>query len=410
MVQFKYKAKTTTGSTKEGKIEAPDIRGATDNLRSQKLIILEIAEEKAGGGIGDKIMALLPFGKGVPSTELTLFSRQLSTLVSSGVPLVQGLNILEEQIINVNFKRIVTSLREDIESGISISDGMRKYPEAFSELYVSMIRAGELGGILDAILERLSGFLESSEALKGKIKGAMMYPLVIVIIAGAATIFLMTGVIPQFAATFADMGAELPLPTKIVLFLSSILQKYLLLIIAAPVVGVIVFKQALKRSAAFRYKMDVLKLKIPVFGPMIRKMSIAKFTQTLGTLVKSGVPILQALETVAKTSGNMVIEKAVMDAREAIREGEKISTPLKKSGVFPPMVMQMISVGEETGTLDAMLNKISEFYSREVDEAVKGLTSMLEPLIMVFLGGVIGMIVLAMFMPIFEMSNAMSKG
>jgi type IV pilus assembly protein PilC len=409
MAQFKYKAKTTSGSITEGTIEAPDVRNASDKLRQQKLIVQELNEVKTGG-LGAKIAAMLPFGKGVSSADLTLFSRQLSTLVSSGVPLVQGLTILEDQIEAPAFKKVVHSLRGDIESGISISDGMRKYPEAFGELYVAMIKAGELGGILDVILERLSGFLEASQGLKGKIMGALTYPAVIMVIALGATVFLLTGVIPKFAETFAGMGAELPMPTKVVLWLSHALVRYMAVLIAAPIIAIIAFKQAVKRSYAFAYFVDNAKLNAPIFGPMMRKMSIAKFTQTLGTLVKSGVPILQALETVAKTSGNKVIEKAIMDSREAVREGEKVSDPLRKSGVFPPMVMQMISVGEETGTLDQMLNKIAEFYNREVDEAAKALTSMMEPLIMVFLGGIIGTIVLAMFMPIMEMSNAASKG
>jgi type IV pilus assembly protein PilC len=405
MAHFNYRVKAPTGSVSEGVIDAPDLRAAMENLRRQKYLIVDINEAKPKSLFGG-----LNFGKGIKSGELSLFSRQLSTLVSSGVPIVQGLSILEEQITSPNFKKVIGSLRSDIESGISIADAMKKHPEAFSELYVSMISAGEVGGILDAILERLSSYLESAEALKGKVKSAMSYPMVVAFIAVGATLFLITAVIPQFATIFEDLGASLPLPTRLLLGLSDILRHYFYLVIIIPVGIVITFKQLYKRVKEFEYRVDSIKLNIPMFGILLRKMSIAKFTRTLGTLIKSGVPILQALETVAKTSGNKVIEVSVMNAREAIREGEKIADPLKRSGVFPPMVIQMIAVGEETGSLDVMLAKISDFYDREVDDAVKGLTSMIEPLIIVFMGGVIGTIVLAMFLPMMEMTSMMSQG
>ncbi|OGS22620.1 MAG: hypothetical protein A2252_03305 [Elusimicrobia bacterium RIFOXYA2_FULL_39_19] len=408
MAQFSYKIKAPSGNISTGTMESPDLRVAMDKLRAQRFVVLEINEKKAGGF--DALMNMLPFGKSIPSKELTLFSRQLSTLVTSGVPIVQGLSILEEQAENVNFKKVISKIREDIESGISIADAMKKHPLAFSELYISMVKAGEIGGILDIILDRLSGYLESSEELKGKIKGAMMYPTVVAFIAVGASAFMLIGVIPRFSAIFSEIGVKLPLPTRIMLALSAFLQNNIIALIILPILGFIGFKQAIKRFPKFRLKVDEFKLKIPVFGLMIKKMSIAKFTSTLGTLVKSGVPILQALETVAKTSGNMVIENAILSARESIREGERITEPLKRSNIFPPMVIQMISVGEETGTLDIMLTKISSFYDREVDDAVKGMTSMIEPLIIVFMGGVIGSMVLALFLPMFELTNQMSKG
>lgn len=409
MGQFNYRVRTPAGSTTDGIIDAADLRSAMNKLKSQKYVIVEINEKKSS--ILDNITnAIKSIGTGVSSNDLVLFSRQLSTLVSSGVPIVQGLAILEEQVVNKNFKKVITDLRADIESGISIADAMKKHPDVFEELYVSMISAGEVGGILDIILERLAGYLESAEALKGKIKGAMTYPMVVAIIAIGATTFLLLGVIPQFASIFKELGAKLPLPTRVLLAVADILTKYYYIIFPIPFVVFFSFKQAYKRIPAFRLKVDGIKLKIPMFGILMKKMSIAKFTRTFSTLVKSGVPILQALETVAKTSGNKVIEKTIMEAREAIREGEKIAVPLRKSDVFPPMVIQMISVGEETGSLDTMLAKISEFYEREVDDAVKGLTSMLEPIIMVFMGGVIGTIVLAMFLPMFELTSMMSQG
>lgn len=407
MPQFDYKAKiSTSGSISTGVIEAPDVQSAMEKLRAQKLIVIEIKETKKKGLLG--FLSKLKGGK-VKLSELTIFSRQLSTLINSGVPIVQGLNILEEQIPSKGFKKVIHSLKENIESGISIADAMKKHPEAFSDLYVAMIRAGEIGGILDVILDRLSSYLESSEALKGKIKGAMMYPAVVLFIATGATIFLLTSVIPQFSKIFAEMGAKLPLPTLIMLALSGFLRKYIIFVILVPVGIFIGYKQLYKRNLKFQYNIDKIKMSLPVFGNMIRKTSVAKFTKTLSALIKSGVPILQALETVAQTSGNKVVEKAIMDARESIKEGEKISGPLKKSGIFPPMVIQMISVGEETGSLDAMLSKISEFYEREVDDAVKGLTSMIEPLIIVFMGAVIGGIVLSMFLPMFSLTDMMSQ-
>ncbi|MEW6040568.1 MAG: type II secretion system F family protein, partial [Elusimicrobiota bacterium] len=359
------------------------------------------------GGLGSFFSSM---GAGIQTKDLCIFSRQLATLVSSGVPIVQGLGILEDQAENKNFRAVISKIREDIESGISIADAMKKHPKAFSELYVSMVRAGEVGGILDTILDRLSSYLEAAEELKGKVKSAMTYPVVVGFIAVGAAVFMLTGVIPQFAGIFKEIGVKLPLPTQIMLALSGIVQKFILLIIFGPIAGFIGFKQAMKRNPKLRFKVDSIKLNVPMFGIMIRKMSIAKFTRTFGTLVKSGVPILQALETVAKTSGNLVIEEAIMQAREAIREGERIAEPLKKGKLFPPMVVQMISVGEETGTLDIMLTKIADFYDREVDDAVKGLTSMIEPLIIVFMGGVIGSMVLALFLPMFELTSQMGKG
>jgi type IV pilus assembly protein PilC len=406
MATFNYKVRTPTGAITEGALDAPDIKAATERLKSQKYVVLEIAETKKGG-----LAALLSsFGGGVPSKDLAIFSRQLSTLVSSGVPIVQGLGILEDQVENKNFKVVVSKIKEDIESGISIADAMKKHPKVFSELYVSMIRAGEVGGILDTILDRLSSYMESSEELKGKVKSAMTYPVVVGFIAVSAAIFMLTGVIPQFAGIFKEIGVKLPLPTIVMLALSGIVQKYIVFIILGPIALFIGFKQAMKRNPKLRFKVDQLKINMPMFGMMLRKMSIAKFTRTFGTLIKSGVPILQALETVAKTSGNLVIEEAIMNAREAVREGERIVEPLKKSKIFPPMVVQMISVGEETGTLDIMLTKIADFYDREVDDAVKGLTAMIEPLIIVFMGGVIGSMVLALFLPMFELTSSMSKG
>lgn len=402
MPSFAYKAKMLSGSITEGTITASDQRQAVDQLRNQKLIPLEVTE--ASKSLEEMLADIPLFKKKVSSKELVLFSRQLSTLVSAGIPLVQGLNILEEQVETPHFKKIVRTIREDIEAGQSITDSLRKHPDAFEELYVSMIKAGEVGGILDVILERLSAYLEAAEDLKAKVKGALMYPIVVSTIAGGVTFFLIVGVIPTFTKIFSDFGAELPGITQFMIDLSDFLRGYWYVCLGTPVALIIALKQYRKTEGGKR-NIDALTLKLPIFGILLKKVAVAKFTRTFGTLIKSGVPILQALETVAKTSGNKVIEIAIMTCRESVKEGERIATPLKKANVFPPMVVQMVAIGEETGNLDAMLNKIADFYDQEVDVAVKGLTSMIEPIVIVIMGIVIGFIVIAMFLPMFELGS-----
>lgn len=401
MTQFKYTAKDVSGKSVSGLVDAAEPNAARARLRAQKLTVQQLVANEAEGGLLDKWN---PFKPKVKSHDLVIFSRQLATLVNAGVPIVQGLNILSEQIQNPAFRSVVSAVKSDIEGGIAIADALKNHPKAFDELYVSMVRAGEVGGILDTILDRLSGYMEATEELRGKVKGAMVYPAVVSLIATAITIFLLTGVIPTFKTVFASFGAELPLPTQLLLGLSDFLKKWLVAVIVAPIGGFIAFRKWSKTEQG-RAKVDAKMLKMPVLGDLLRKVAIAKFSRTLGTLIKSGVPILQALDTVAKTSGNKVVEDAIMKARESIREGEKIAEPLRESGVFPPMVIQMISVGEETGSLDTMLTKIADFYDREVDTAVKAMTSLIEPLIIVVMGLVIGSIVIAMFFPIFELSS-----
>jgi type IV pilus assembly protein PilC len=396
-IQFAYKAKDSSGKVKEGTVDAPDQKAAMARLREQKLSVLEIKQ-----GAAKKLK------KGsVDNKDVVIFSRQLSTLVSAGVPIVQGLTILEQQAEAPAFKYVVGNLRTDIEAGLSIADAMAKHPQAFTELYVAMIRAGEVGGILDTILERLSAYLEANEALKSKVKSAMMYPTVVFSAAFLITVFLIIFVIPIFKDIFSGFGAELPFVTRIIIGLSDFLRSKILYIL--PPIGLAVwgFKKWMKTEKG-QEKIDEISLKLPVIGILVKKVAIAKFSRTLGTLIKSGVPILQGLETVAKTAGNKIIEKAINASRDSIKEGGRISDPLKKANIFPPMVIQMISVGEETGGLDNMLNKIADFYDAEVDVAVKGLTSMIEPLIMIVLGFVIGTIVIAMFMPMFALGDMVS--
>ncbi|MBI1979127.1 MAG: type II secretion system F family protein [Elusimicrobia bacterium] len=401
MPKYTYKGRSSTGVVTDSFIMAPDINTARALLRAQKLTILDLKEK--GESIVDKVKVL--FGPKVTSVDLVLFSRQLSTLVGAGVPLVQGLTILEDQIENPAFKKVVVGLRLDIEAGMGIADTMKKYPEAFDNLYVSMIRAGELGGILDTILDRLSGYLEASEELKAKVKSALMYPIVVMSIAIGITWFLLVFIIPKFEEMFSSFGQELPLPTKLLLSASRFMGTYWYIYVPIPIGLFFVFRTLLKKRD-FARKADALTLKLPIFGTILKKVAVAKFTRTFSTLIKAGVPILQALDTVAQTAGNIIVEEAVLTAKGSIREGERIAKPLAESKVFPTMVVSMISIGEETGNLDTMLAKIAEFYESEVNAAVEGLTSMIEPLVIVFMGAVIGTIVVAMFLPMFNMSGA----
>ena len=406
MPPFAYKAKTAAGLVMEGVIEADEQRIAVDKLRGQKLVVLQIAEKTVSPI--EKLQAMFKSKGHVTSKDLVLFSRQLSTLVSAGVPIVQSLGILESQAENPAFKEVLAAVKADIESGLSISDALKKHPDAFPELYTSMVKAGELGGILDTILERLTAYLESSEALKAKVKSAMMYPAIVLSICGIVTVFLMIFVIPTFKNIFSSFGAELPLPTQILIDISDAMKAKWYLIVAAPYVA---YKGFIKfYSTPFGHRwVDAKSLTVPIFGQILKKVAVARFTRTLGTLIKSGVPIMQALETVAATAGNVVIAEAVMLTKESIREGGHLSDPLKKSGIFPNMVTSMISVGEETGALDIMLSKIADFYDQEVDTEVKGLTSLIEPIVIVVMGVIIGTIVIAMFMPMFGLGELAGK-
>lgn len=404
MPTFTYKARQANGDVAEGRIDAPKEGMAIDRLKQQQLTVIEIKVNEPNPL--EELLKKIP-GMGPPpvsAKDLVLFSRQLSTLVSAGVPIVQSLSILEDQAENPTFRDVVATVREDIEAGLSISDALKKHPDAFPEIYCAMIKAGELGGILDTILERLSGFLESSEALKAKVKSAMMYPAIVLTICGVVTLFLMTFVIPTFATIFEGFGKELPAPTQMLINISEFLRSQWYIVIGSPVAAFYGFKYAYKNPAGRKF-IDRKILAAPIFGILLKKVAVAKFTRTLGTLIKSGVPIMQGLETVAATAGNVIIEEAVLAARESIREGGRLADPLKKSGIFPPMVTQMIGVGEETGALDQMLSKIADFYDQEVDTAVNGLTSLIEPLVICVMGVVIGTIVVAMFLPMFDIGG-----
>ena len=399
MPVFAYQGRTTQGST-AGEIEAPDRTAAVAELRRKAILVTQI-KEKAGGPARAAGMRGR-FGGKVKDKEMAIFTRQFSTMVDAGLPLVQCLTILAEQSESKTLRTVTSKVAGSVEAGSTLADALRRHPKTFDELYVNLVEVGEAGGILDTVLQRLSVYIEKAAALKRKVKSAMIYPLTIVGVAFIVVIFMLTFVIPTFAKMFAGMGADLPLPTLIVIRLSDFATRFWWLIIGAAI-GIVVGIRAYYRTEGGRSLIDALVLKLPVFGTLIRKVSVARFTRTLGTLVSSGVPILEGLRITARTAGNRVVERAVLETRASVTAGKTLAEPLKASTVFPPMVVQMISVGEQTGALDAMLNKIADFYDDEVDTAVTALTALLEPMMIVFLGVVIGGLVIAMYLPIFRL-------
>ena len=346
-------------------------------------------------------------GTGVTMRDIVIFTRQFATMINSGLPLVQSLDILAEQTENMSLRKVIQEVLYDVESGHTLADAMSKHPKVFTELFTNMVAAGEAGGILDTILLRLATFLEKNDALVRKIKGAMVYPAVIFSVAGMAIVILLIFVIPTFQTMFASAGIPLPLPTRIVIGMSAFLQAFWWVLIIAAIASVFLFR-AIAANPTGRLLLDRLLLNLPVLGDMQRKAAVARFTRTLGTLVSSGVSILEGLDITAKTAGNRVIHDAVMGSRASIVGGETIAGPLKESGVFPPMVVQMINVGEQTGGLDEMLSKIADFYDEEVDAAVEVLLKAMEPIMIVVLGVVVGGMIVAMYLPIFDIINAVN--
>lgn len=403
MPVYVWKGINSQGVQRKGEIESPDQAAAlahVKRLRIQNIVIKEKPKD---------LFANLSFFKPkVTGKDIVVFTRQLSTMIDAGLPLIQSLEILAKQQDNSTFKTVLTAIKRDVETGTTIADAMRKHPTVFDSLFANMIEAGETGGILDTILERLAGFKEKSMALKKKIKGAMTYPTICLAISFLILGVILIFVIPVFEEMFSSMGAALPIPTQIVVQLSNFLKSNFLYII----MGIFAIIYAVKRiygTEKGQYRIDALLLRAPIVGPLIRKVAVAKFTRTLSTMLQSGVPILDALQVVARTSGNKVIEGAVFRVAESISEGRPIAEPLEESGVFPNMVVQMINVGESVGALDTMLAKIADFYDEEVDQAVNNLTAMIEPFMMVFLGGMIGGIVIAMYLPIFSMASVVSS-
>lgn len=401
MAVFVYTGRTRGGQTITGEMDAPTREAVVGKLRTQQIIATNVRGKP-------RDITIPGFGGGVDEKEIVVFTRQFATMIDAGLPLVQCLEILASQQDNKVFKKTLMEIRQSVEGGLTFAAALKQHPKIFSTLYANMVEAGEAGGILDTILNRLAVYMEKAMALKKRVKSAMIYPSTIVSVAVLVVIFLLIFVIPTFKSMFEGFGAALPLPTQIVLELSRIVRLYALHglgVIIAMVVGIRMWY----KTPSGRLAIDSFLLKTPIFGILIRKVAVAKFTRTLGTLISSGVAILDGLEITARTAGNKVVEGAVLRTRASIAEGKTISEPLKASGVFPPMVVQMIAVGEQTGALDAMLGKIADFYDEEVDSAVSNLTALLEPMLMVFLGVVIGGVVIAMYMPIFKLVTVVGK-
>jgi type IV pilus assembly protein PilC len=408
MPTFVYTGKSVGGELRKGELEAANLAGATASLRRLQVIPSTLSEKKSLLGSLNSINIKIPgMGQRVTAKDLVIFSRQFATMIDAGLPLVQCLEILATQLDNAEFKRVLMDVKGSVEGGSTFADALRKHPKVFDDLYVNLIAAGEVGGILDVILSRLSGFLEKAEKLKGKVKGAMTYPVVVIIIATLVVTGLLVFIVPIFEDMFADFGEALPLPTRIVVILSDFIKNYWYLIIGF-IVGSIVGVNRAYQTRRGRRIIDRFLLRIPVFGDLIRKTAVARFTRTLGTMLSSGVPILEGLEVVSKTSGNVIIEDAVMKARTSLSQGKTLADPLMETDVFPGMVTQMIAVGEATGALDTMLSKIADFYEDEVDASVDSLTAMIEPLLMVFLGVVVGGLVIALYLPIFQLAGTVS--
>ncbi|MDF0652340.1 MAG: pilus assembly protein PilC [Nitrospira sp. LK265] len=402
MATFAYVGRTKSGGVKKGELVAKSRDEAVDQLRKQSVVVTSLEERAAKEGFSLKL------GSGVSEKDLVVFTRQFGTMINAGLPLIQCLEILSTQSENAALRKSVGEIKVQVEGGSTFSDALRKHPKIFDDLYVNMVHAGEVGGLLDTILGRLSKHIEKAMKLKGQIKSAMVYPAAIVGIAGIVITVLMIWVIPVFEKMFKEMSGgkmALPGPTQLVIDMSNFAQGYWYIILGVIIATVVAVKKYYATPQG-KLAIDKLLLKLPVFGDLIRKASVAKFTRTLGTLLASGVPLLEALTICAKTSGNKVVEGALLDAKISISGGKTIAEPLAKSGTFPKMVTHMISVGESTGALDSMLGKIADFYEDEVDQAVTNLTALLEPMMMVFLGVTVGFIVVAMYLPIFTMASA----
>ena len=403
MPNFKYAAKDRDGKTVNGSMEANDRAAAIDLLRKKDLIIIKVNDATSGF----KMPSLFSGKKKIKLDDLVVFSRQLATMVDAGIPLVGALDILGEQMDNRTFGEVIISIRNDVESGSSLSDAMAKHKKAFSSLFVNMVRAGESSGMLDEILDRVAEYMEKTNSLQKKIKSALVYPAIVSCMALAITLVLLLKVIPVFKTIFEGFGAKLPTPTMVLITISDTLQHYFVFVTAALIVIGFLLARYINTEKG-RTRFDAIILKLPIFGILFRKVAISKFTRTLSTLIKSGVPILAALDIVGKTSGNKMVELAIENVRNNVREGENIAEPLAKSKIFPPMVTRMVSVGEQSGELEKMLSKIADFYDEQVDTAVTALTSMIEPLIIAFLGLVIGSIVICMFLPIFKITSVVA--
>ena len=401
MPTYAWTGQARDGKSSKGTMEAASEAAVMANLRRQGVQAKKIKE--AGKGLNAELNISFLKPK-ITSKDIVVFTRQFATMIDAGLPLVQCLDILSSQQENKTFKEILLQVKADVESGSTFADALKKHPKAFNELYVNLVAAGEVGGILDTILNRLAVYIEKALKLKKQVKSAMTYPVTIIGIAAVVIAVILIFVIPSFASMFADFGSTLPLPTLIVINLSNFIQDYILLIIGAIVFTIFAAKKIYATDKG-RDVIDHWSLKLPIFGTLIRKVAVAKFARTLSTMISSGVPILDGLDIVRKTAGNRTVEKAIAHVSASISEGKTIAEPLKASGVFPPMVCQMIEVGEQAGALDTMLSKIADFYDDEVDDAVGNLTAMMEPLLMLFLGTTVGGLVIAMYLPIFKLAG-----
>jgi len=395
---FLWKGKTAKGETLSGEYEAAEKNAAGSYLRKRRITITSIKKKPKDINIG------FLQRKGVGVKDLSVFTRQFATMVNAGLPLVQCLDVLGRQLEKPHFKEVVLQVTADVEGGSTLAEALEKHPKVFSDLYVNMIAAGEAGGILDVILGRLAVFLEKADALQRKVKGAMTYPVIVLTVAGGACIFMLMFVIPVFAKMFSDFGGTLPAPTRIVMGVSDFIRGYWWALVGGSALATFMYKRY-RATESGRRTTDKLSMKIPILGNVILKSAVARFTRTLGTLIGSGVPILQGLEITSRTAGNKVIQEAIAATAISISQGDTIAAPLKESGVFPPMVVQMIGIGEQTGALDEMLAKIADFYDDEVDAAVEALTAAIEPIMIVIMGGMVGSMLVAMYLPMFKMSS-----
>jgi type IV pilus assembly protein PilC len=402
MPVYKWEGRTRDGAIKKGTMEALNEATVTAQLRAQKITPSSV--KKSLGAVEIKIPGLK---RKVKTKDLVVFTRQFATMIDAGLPLVQCLDILSSQQENPTFKEILLKVKEDVEAGNTFADSLAKHPRIFDRLYTNLVNAGEVGGILDTILNRLAAYIEKAMNLRKKVKGAMVYPSTVVGVAVIVIAIILVFVIPVFQQMFGSMGKNLPAPTLFVIAISEFTKKYFLFMLVMVFIAGIAFKRSYRTEKGQLF-FDKIFLRLPVFGSLIRKVAVAKFTRTLGTLVSSGVPILEGLDVVSRTAGNRVVELAILKTKDSIAEGRTIAEPLKETGVFPPMVVQMIAVGEATGALDQMLSKIADFYDTEVDEAVSALTASIEPLLMVFLGGAIGGLVVAMYLPVFQLAGTIS--
>lgn len=400
---FNYRVRTRAGAEQAGTLEADSREAVAARLRQQGLVPMEIiAAEKTGL---QKEVSLPGFRKKVKLKEIAVFSRQFATMVNSGLSLLRALNILADQTESKELTRIIGEVRNDVEAGSSLSASLSKHPKGFDRLYVAMVRAGETGGVLDQVLLRLAETIEGKVALRQKVRSAMTYPVVVFVMVIAIVVGMLVFVVPMFESLYAELGGTLPLLTRMLLRISSTLTSWVGLVIVALLVGAVLGLRRYVVTERGRYQLDVFLLKMPIFGPLVHKLAIARFARTLAVLMHSGVPILQALEIVSETVGNGVMAKAILDVQTSVKEGESIAQPLETHDVFPPMVVQMMAVGEETGALDTMLNKIAEFYEQEIEATVESLTSLIEPLLIAFMGAVVGFMVIALYMPMFNIIN-----